>query len=215
MTNGPVTKSRSPALEAVVWTVLVLAILGIAGAFFWKRSNVRPQLPIYGQVQDFALTNQNGTRTTLEMLRGKVWLADIIFTRCTGPCPKLSSLLADLNVQLAAYPDLKLVSLTADPGFDTVEVLKTYAKDFKADSDRWFFLTGTKADLYKTAIDNLKLVVIEKEARERTSPEDLFVHSTLIALIDQQGRLRGYYEALEPDSPARLLAAVKSLLGNP
>ena len=52
-----------------------------------ERAEHRP-LPVLGQVADFTLTNQDGKITTLADLTNHVWVADIIFTRCAGPCPR-------------------------------------------------------------------------------------------------------------------------------
>jgi cytochrome oxidase Cu insertion factor (SCO1/SenC/PrrC family) len=86
------------------------------------------------------------------------------------------------------------VSLTTDPDFDTPAVLKTYAQRFNADPQRWLFLTGPKPAIAALARDSLKLTAVEKKPAEREAPEDLFIHSTIFVLVDQQGRLRGVYE---------------------
>ena len=44
-------------------------------------------LPVIDQVADFTLTNQDGKVTTLADLTNRVWVADIIFTRCAGIVP--------------------------------------------------------------------------------------------------------------------------------
>lgn len=199
-------------LEWIVWGGLGLTIVVIAAAFFWKGFQAPPRLPVYGQVPDFVLTNQLGNPVSPSDLRGKVWLADIIFTLCGGPCPELSRRMADLNTAFAGYPSFRLVSLTADPAHDTPPVLRVYADRFNARPERWFFLTGPKKDIYELAVKGLKLAVVEKETPERTDVNDLFIHSTFFTLVDQQGRLRGFYSALEPGTSTNLVAAIKSLL---
>ena len=67
-------------------------VLGPGVALFAAELNLRltaaRALPVYGQIADFTLTNQNGAVLSLADLRGHVWVADIIFTRCAGPCPR-------------------------------------------------------------------------------------------------------------------------------
>jgi cytochrome oxidase Cu insertion factor (SCO1/SenC/PrrC family) len=41
--------------------------------------------------------------------------------------------------RLSARDKVRLVSLTADPEHDTVEVLRTYGERFEADAKRWHF----------------------------------------------------------------------------
>ena len=110
----------------VGWTVWGgLALLGLtllaAALLAGVRSRQAPaqRLPIYGQIADFALTNQNGSVVSLADLRGRVWIADIIFTRCPGPCLKMTRQMKELQDALPADCQAKLVTLTTDPDFDT------------------------------------------------------------------------------------------------
>jgi cytochrome oxidase Cu insertion factor (SCO1/SenC/PrrC family) len=188
-------------MEFVVWGVLLLTIAAVGGAFVWSKLKPTgravaqpPSLPVIGLIPDFALTNQNGQAVTLADLRGKVWIADIIFTRCAGPCPRMTRQTADLQSALPVESPIKFVTLTTDPTFDTPEVLKKYAAKFNANPERWMFLTGTKTEIGRLAIDGLKLTAIETKPEERADPADLFIHSTIFVVVDKQGRLRGVFE---------------------
>jgi len=86
------------------------------------------------------------------------------------------------------------VTLTTDPGNDSPAILKKYAERFGADPKRWSFLTGSKSEIARLAIDSLKLTAIEKKPEEREAPEDLFIHSTIFVLVDKQSRLRSVFE---------------------
>ena len=179
----------------LVWGGLVAVIAVISGAFL--VSQLKPAaapLPVYGNIADFALTNQKAAPVTLADLRGKVWLADIIFTRCPGPCARMTKQMRELQQTLPAASAAKLVSLTTDADFDTPPVLQKYAERFGATPSNWLFLTGDKHAIANLAIDSLKLTALEKPAAERTTPEDLFVHSTIFVLVDKQARLRGVFE---------------------
>src|SRR4051794_8016425 len=115
----------SRKLERLVLAGLALVILVITIAFV--RSRQHPNLPVVGQVSEFALTNQLGQVVSLQDLRGQVWIADIIFTRCPAQCLRMTKNMATLQAQL---PKVKFVSLTADPAFDNPAILKTYANRF-------------------------------------------------------------------------------------
>jgi cytochrome oxidase Cu insertion factor (SCO1/SenC/PrrC family) len=199
----------------VVWGALALVIGAILIAFVRQRlagSGAGRPLPIYGRVPDFTLTNQSGATVRLADLRGRVWLADVIFTRCAGPCPKMTGRWGELAPLLAADDAISLVTLTTDPEFDTVETLRAYAERFRADPARWHFLTGSKAEIARLAVDGLKLTALEKTPETRENPSDLFIHSTISVLVDKQGRVRGTFETLEPGFTTNVLAAVKRLL---
>jgi cytochrome oxidase Cu insertion factor (SCO1/SenC/PrrC family) len=88
--------------------------------------------------------------------------------------------------------------LTADAEHDTPEVLRGYAEEYQADSRRWNFLHATKPAIVDLAVKDLKLVVLDKE-QERQSANDLFIHSTTLALVDKHGRLRGSFESVPMD----------------
>ena len=198
---------------ALIGLTLLLAFLL---ARFISRSAPGQTLPVYGQIADFALTNQNGRAVSLADLHGKVWVADIIFTRCPGPCLKMTKQMKVLQDALPPDSQTKLVTLTTDADFDTPPVLKAYAERFAADPQRWMFLTGTRRDIAKLARDSLKLTAIEKKPEEREPPEDLFVHSTIFVIADKRGQLRGVFETtgegIDPQSvKERILAAVGRL----
>jgi len=158
------------------------------------RASLGTPLPVIGQVADFTLTNQDGHAVSLADLRGKVWVADIIFTRCAGPCLKMSRQMKELQQALNLGSQVRLISLTTDPDFDTPQVLKAYGQRFDEDPARWTFLTGTKPQIASLAIKSLKLTAIEKKPEERESPVDLFVHSTIFVLVDKHADLRGVFE---------------------
>ncbi len=151
-------------------------------------------LPIIGRISDFTLTNQLGDVVTLADLRGHVWVADIIFTRCAGPCPRMTRQMAALQAALPESSGVRLISLTTDPDHDSAEVLARYAERYGADARRWQFLTGTKPQIASLAIDSLKLTALDKPEATRTDASDLFIHSTIFVLVDREARLRGVFE---------------------
>jgi len=203
--------NNSRRLEFIVWGALILTVLAIAGAFIYKRLQTAPvSLPIIGPVGEFALTNQHGKTVSAADLRGKVWIANIVFTRCAGPCPLMTKAMKE--IQDSTDPRVRLVTLTTDPDNDTPEVLKRYGEKFGVDFNRWSFLTGSKDQIARLAVNGLKLVAQEKPAAERESPADLFIHSTLFVIVDQAGNLRAAYELDDPNLKSKVLEATRSLL---
>jgi protein SCO1/2 len=199
-------------LFLVIATVLLASLLSLLR----YRTALGQPLPILAEVADFTLTNQQGQVFTLANLRGQVWVADIIFTRCAGPCPRMTRQMKELQDALPATSKTKLVTLTTDPVFDTPQVLRLYGERFGANPERWTFLTGATDQIARLATSSLKLTAIEKSAAERESPEDLFIHSTIFVVVDKQGRLRGVFESsgegIEPQQvKEKILSAVKRL----
>lgn len=206
----------SRGLERLVWGGLALAIVGVVVAFLLAPPRPEPgpatPLPILGQVADFTLTNQSGRAVSFSNLLGQVWVADVIFTRCPGSCLTITRRMGVLQAALPREQPVKLVSLTADPAFDTPAVLKQYASRFGANPARWEFLTGPREQIYRLATRQLLLVVVEKPPDERTTPDELFLHSTKFILVDQQGRLRGIYDGEAAASTPAIVRAVTQLL---
>jgi protein SCO1 len=217
----------NPAVRRFPWTVgigVLLLILSLALAFLLAKARsqaaLRESLPVLEQVADFSLTNQNGTSVSLADLRGRVWVGDIIFTTCPGPCLRMTRQMKELQDALPSDNKTKFVSLTTNPDYDTPAILKTYGEHHGADLNRWMFLTGTKKQINNLAVDSLKLSAVEKKPEERTSPEDLWVHSTIFVLVDKHAQLRAIYQTggedvSWPAEKKKLLAAVKQLEREP
>ena len=82
----------------------------------------------------------------------------------------------------------------------------------QAEPGRWHFLTGPRAELYRLATRNLLLVVVDNSAGQTNAPQDLFLHSTKLILLDPRGRLRGVYDGENPKVVSQLVPAVRKLL---
>lgn len=187
----PILKQRS--FWFLFLLVLTTGVLILAGRIYWKPA----ELPVYGQVQDFRLTERSGQTVSLSDLKGKIWIADFIFTRCAGICPMMSSKMKRVQEKLDQYSELRLVSFSVDPEHDTPEVLSEYAKHFGADPQKWLFLTGDKEQLFKLSSQHFHLGVSDIPAAEREAPEQSVNHSSKFALVDGEGKIRGYYASEE------------------
>jgi protein SCO1/2 len=182
--------------------ILFFAVLFCVGLAYF-RLPVQP-LPVLGQIADFHLLNSDGKTVSLKDLKGKVWVADFIFTTCGGICPTMTANMAKVHRSYVLVDDVRLVSISVDPENDTPEILKAYAKKFKTNTDRWLFLTGPLADIQKLAVGSFKLGKID---------EPVF-HSSYFTLVDRQGRIRGYYDGMDKEKLARLFKDIARLLRN-
>ena len=158
--------------------LLVLVLAGILGTAVWIWQDLRFELwnrgepglealQVFGTLPDFSFVERSGRTVTLADLRGKVWIANFIYTHCTDTCPLQSARLATLQDDFAGERDLRLVSITVDPARDTPKVLAKYAARFGADPDRWWFLTGEKQAIYALAQQGFYLSVEEPESPGR------------------------------------------------
>lgn len=176
-----------------------VCLCSILLAFLAACQKPKP-LPVLGQVPDFQLTAETGQPFARKDLDGKIWVADFIYTNCTGPCPLMTSHMRRVQASVQSMPGIRLVSFTVDPEHDTPTILAAYARQFHAQPGRWFFLTGNRDTIQFLSRDAFKL----------TDIADL-THSTRFVLVDQHSRIRGYYTDSEESSIPNLLADIRRL----
>ena len=189
--------------------MIVLAVVGMAVAFRSWRSSERTTsspLPRFGVVPEFSLTDQEGRPFGLKDLQGKVWVANFIATRSSGPDPILSSRFAELDSDFKKDERLRLISLTVDPQSDTPEALRDYARRFEA-SVRWSFLTGENQKIDKLVSTGFGLAERDSRSISRDG-----IHSTSFILVDANGTVRGHYDGTSNETVQRILTDVGSLL---
>jgi cytochrome oxidase Cu insertion factor (SCO1/SenC/PrrC family) len=196
--------------KSIVWGGLGLIVLAIVVAFFLFPPPGKPP-PVYGAVPDFSLSDQDGRMVSLADWSGHICVVDLIFTRCASQCLLMEATLQKLQSELPATPSVHLISLTSDPAYDTPEILKKYGQRWGARDGTWSFLTGPKSSMQKLVSQGLKLSMVDKKPAEQETPVDLVIHSTKLVLVDQHGRIRGYYDGETPDCLPPLLAAIQSL----
>ncbi len=192
--------------------------LGWAGAFLlfvlavtmgyslWRGSERREvaPLPVIRAVPEFALLDQNGEPVTRDDLRGQIWIADFIFTRCKGPCPLMTARMLEMQKALAKTPDIKLVSVSVDPTHDTPEVLKAYAEANHADPARWKFLTGDQEVVRKLVTEGFMQHLDEENGEP--------VHGTMFLVVDGNGMVRSARMLEDPELIPKILMDAGNLL---
>lgn len=148
-----------------------------------------PTLSIGDTVPDFTLLDQRRRPTSLSQFRGKVVVANFIYTTCALPnfCLRLANHLGVLQRRFANAlgRDLVLMTVTFDPAHDTPEVLATYATQWNARADTWRFLTGPPVEVERAC----RLFGVRA-----FSNEGLYDHSLHTVIIDRDGRLTANIE---------------------
>jgi protein SCO1 len=157
-------------------------------------------------VPDSPLVDQSRTPRPIGSLRGHRVALTFVYTRCPLPdfCPLMDKQFAEVQREIKRSPalaDVRLVSVTLDPDFDTPAVLDTHAKGLGADPDLWHFVTGDRDEVLAFA----KRFGVIAEPGE----PDTLVHNLRTALIDSQGRLVKAYSG-NMWSPAELVADLKA-----
>lgn len=137
------------------------------------------------RVPPFEFVNQNGDTISDTSYRGKVFLVEFFFTRCTDICIPMSKNLLEIQEKYKDNDRFGIASISIDPEHDTPEVLKKYAEKYGAIYPHWNFLTGNRDTIYTLANEKFGLL-----AQANPKIEDSFIHSGLFALVDQNGFIR-------------------------
>src|SRR4051812_32318724 len=143
----------------------------------------------------FELVDQHGQPYGLKELRGRIWVADFVFTSCPTVCPKLTKRMQEIQHRAKNLGDaFHLVTFTVDPENDTPERLAAYASAYHASPHRWSFLTGPLGDVEPTVVKGFKLAMGKDELPAGSGMFSIF-HGEKLVLVDQEGFIRGYYDA--------------------
>ncbi|MFQ5700357.1 MAG: SCO family protein [Acidobacteriota bacterium] len=194
---------RPRAASYIIWGALA-AVLLFSVAVGALAPGGLPSPDDLGTVPDFTLTERSGRSVSRSELTGSYWVADFIFTHCTGSCPILTSRMASLARRL---PRIRLVSFSVDPARDTLETLRRYAEAHQpagTDPDHWLYLTGSPAQLHELITGGFHLSIAELPPGMKAPEGEWITHSDRLVLIDPQGRIRGYYHGTEEDAVERL-----------
>jgi len=178
-------------------------------AVFWldlrARTVAAPEA--IAALPDFELVDDAGRIVRRQDLGGRPFVADFVFTRCKIYCPRLTAEMKSLGARLPA--GVRRVSISVDPEHDRPAVLAAYARDWGVQAtDDWLFLTGEKAAVRDLIREGFLLPVED----DPDNPDMPVLHSNRFALVDAAGRLRGTYEAFEPEALDRLVADLAAIL---
>ena len=213
--KGPEFVRKSNWIENLVRSKLFWVFFITFGFAFpiYKSLNrtLPPELPVISQVPEYELISENGQRFGSKNLKGKVYLANFVFSRCPSVCPKMLGELEKIQKRVRGTGHkVSIVTFTVDPEYDNEKVLFDLARERKANPHVWTFLTGNdKEAMFKLYKDGFKVGVEQ-------NPKDLFdiAHSEKIVLVDQENRVRGYY-AFEENSINQLMIDVGLLINRP
>ena len=204
--SGPRSRYRAVAAAACLLTVVGAMAVSALGVASLHPHGAGP--PDHGQLPDFSLIDHRGQPFTRHELAGSVWVADFIFTRCAGQCPLMTARMASIQQAFAREPDVQFVSFTVDPSHDTPEVLAAYANHHGAHTGKWRFITGDPQAMTALARTGFRLAVGEEEGSQR----EPIAHSVRFVLVDRNGHIRGYYDAMDAHAMAQLREDTRALL---
>jgi protein SCO1/2 len=174
------------------------------------KSDLCPQ-PANGdtmhRVPPFKFLSQDGVEITEKDFEGKIYVAEFFFTRCPTICPKMTAELTRIQEAFKDSKEVKILSHSIDPLYDSIQILKQYGQRYNADFSMWTFVTGDSTAIYQAAKCGYFIAV-------QKSPDTslIFDHSEKLVLIDKQRRIRGFYAGTKREEVDRLIAEIQILM---
>lgn len=208
--KAPPARRASPAVRGLIrGLVVALATALVFVVTLVLRRPAPPSLQI--PLPAYELVNERGERFGSADLKGKVYVADFVFTTCPTVCPKLTARMHEVQEQTRDLGDgLRLVTFTVDPENDTPEKLAAYAAKNHADPARWTFLTGSLASIEETVLRGFKVAMGKEKSEPGATLLSIF-HGEKFVLVDAAGTIRGYYDA-DDEGIAKLLRDAGALV---
>jgi protein SCO1 len=212
MTDSPKpvtpTPPREPGNRPLTYIIIAIALALGAVVFFNYQVTTRNQLkedrlPYMRRIdKPVEFVERSGAKVDVMALRGKVLLLGYVYTRCPRGCAGVvQEMMSVLNEFNEEKDSIHMVSVSVDPDHDGPDQLKEFAEKFQiTEQTPWWLLTSDKRDTqrFMTLMAGFH-PTREQAPEERMSPEDLFIHDMRLALIDQAGHVRGYYEVMSMD----------------
>ena len=156
---------------------------------------------IIGKVPSFSLTNFDGSIITDQQLNNKISIVSFIFTQCEGACPIMSDNMSTLQERFSASDDIQFLSITTDPDYDTLDILREFSSNYSNDNN-WFFLRGDIVDIIELSEKGFFLSAALLPAG----------HSTRFVLVDKELNIRKFYEGTVESNIFELQSDIVTLL---
>ena len=158
---------------------------------------------------EFEFPECMGGTISRESMLGKRWLASFVFTRCVETCPVITRHVSELHTRVAeSNPDFQFVTFSVDSSFDTAEVLKKYAETFRADHERWKFLTGDENQIHDLIRRGFAQYV-QTNLGEMRKPGFEVAHSNRAVLVNEDGVPVATYLMTDPEHVVRLRRVIE------
>jgi|LakMenEpi03Aug12_release.lakeMendotaPanAssembly.Ray.scaffolds.fasta_scaffold95308_3 protein SCO1/2 len=212
--------------------IIPVLIIMASSAFFWlgikHKSKDKPlrELPYFGKsivdsslvngvwkkdtlphrIGTFSFIDQKGNSFTQEQLKDKIYVADYFFCTCQSICPVMTKQMGRVAKIFSGDEEVKFVSHTVNPEYDSVNVLADYALANEVVYGQWYLLTGSKKELYSLAREGYMM-----DASQGDGGADDFIHTQNFALIDKDKRIRGYYDGTDSTEVNTLINDLKLL----
>jgi protein SCO1/2 len=175
-------------------------------------------LPVIKVAPDGAIIDSYSKSLKLsELTHGRITVLSFIYTRCAAPkaCPYAAGVLSQLHAlsadDKALATNMRLVSISFDPAYDTPQRLAAYSEGMRDEKSgcEWRFATAKSRQDLDSILNGYGQAVDKRS--NANDPQGPLYHILRVFLIDREGRIRNIYSSATLD-PRLVLADVKTLL---
>ena len=205
-----IKRKNTSIIWALVLTTLVMSCIREKPLPVFGEREVINGDTVYHTIGSFEFVNQDSAIVTNETVKGKIYVADFFFTSCRTICPVMKTQMLRVYEEVKDDSDILILSHTIDPEYDTVGLLRDFAKRLGVSSKTWHFLTGDQDDIYDIAEKSYFSTVMEDDLEP-----DGFIHSGAFLLIDRKQRIRGKYDGTKSEDVDRLIRDIERLKREP
>ena len=206
----------APPGEEKFFLILVIVLAAAVGIGSWfavvafsHKDKIHGLAPDKARrLESFSFTDSTGRTVTRSELDGKILAVSFLFTSCSLTCPEVTRSMAEIQRRTAGRDDVRLLSLTVDPRSDPPPVLAKWGGRFGTDTNRWFLLTGDKAELHR--VIGTSFLATETNNPFNSMPGN-FTGTERIAVVDRHGNVRVYFDGLRIETPGAVVAEMEKL----
>ena len=150
----------------------------------------------------------DGQPVAWSSLRGQPRVVSMFYTNCHLMCPLIIENAKSLQKQLssAECKRLGVVMVSLDPARDTPSAMRDVAQRHRV-PDGWRFLTP--------AADDVRAIASVLDVRYRFRDDGSINHTSVLVLLDADGRVRARSEVTGAAADPQFLTQVKALLAGP
>lgn len=158
-------------------------------------------------IQDFSFLNEDSLWIDQERIKGRIHVANFIFTTCGSICPTMTKNMKIVSDSLSTSKNIVFLSYSITPWIDKPAILHRYKMENHIQNPNWHFLTGNKSAIYNLARQSY----FAEEAIGFNKDSSQFLHTEHCILVDKSKRIRGIYNGTLTLEMKQLIEDIKTL----
>lgn len=189
-------------ISSLVAVVAVLVMFAIIAFFVTKQAEQSlVDLPILGDVAPYSFVDHEGKAFTRDSATGHLAVYSFFFTGCRGVCPVMNTRLSSLYKSFQGSSKVRIVSISVDPDADSIPAIADYARQNGVIDRNWLFVRGPIDEVRQLCEKSFLLA-------SDGFPSN---HPVKFVLVDDQSRIRGFYEGTDEESVRFLKGHIREL----